>query len=255
MGYRRGFVPNKFLSEDLLARNRIAFWNPASDATTALAFGMLAPTNTGGGTFTARTVTTSSLFTSTRRLGIVSTATAGNTAHMRCGSNFVWRGNAAGRGGFKCIFRFGISDAALVADARTFVGLATGGILGGAITPSALTNFVGIAHDATQTTFRIMHNGVATATTVDLGSSFPSNTTNTDLYELYLYAEPHSGVSAPNVYWEVTRLNTGRTARGTTTGNLPSDTTTMTPHFYRSNGTTAAATGIDMLSCYIETPI
>ena len=230
------------------ANNKVGQWIPTGNATTITANGLTTPTIAG--TATARNVATTNRFTATRRVGLVSGGVSGSSTSARVPALQFWRGNAAGLGGFFFVSRFGISDASSVADARMFVGLySSAGAIGNA-DPTTLLNVVGIGCDNAETTLRIIHNdGSGTATSVNLGASFPSNTRNTDLYEFTLYAP----ANAAFINYLVVNLSTGASASGQLTTNLPVSTQLLAPHVWRNNGATGTAVGIDLVSLYIET--
>jgi hypothetical protein len=227
--------------------NKISIWTALGNGTTVsnINFGV---TNTG--TPTARNVATTNLFTTMRRLAFVSAATAGSSAGTRHNALQFWRGNAAGLGGFFYTARFGISDAAAVANARMFVGLYGSAAVIGNVNPSTLTNIIGVGTDSAQTTLRIMYNDAAgAASTIDLGANFPANTLSTDMYELVLYTPPNGS----SISYRVTRLNTGDKVEGTLATDIPANTQLLSPQVWRNNGTTLAAVAIDLVSQYIET--
>lgn len=146
--------------------------------------------------------------------------------------------------------RFGCSDAATVADARSFYGFRDTAGNTGNVNPSTLLNIIGMGTDAGEANFSIMHNdGSGTATKIPLGSDFPDHTLSVDVYELALFAPPNASF----VNYQVTRLNTGNVATGTITTDLPSNTTFLAWQMYRSNNTTALAVGVDLMRVYIET--
>jgi hypothetical protein len=201
-------------------------------------------------------VAATSLFTRMRRLGYVSTSTAGSFAIIRQTAANITLGTTIGGvavGGFFKVIRFGISDAATVAGARMFVGI-NNGSAPSAGEPSTLTNVIGVGHGASDTNLRLFHGGSAAQTPIDLGASFPANTLSADVYELALFCAPGSEV----VTWQVTRLNTGHSASGSLSGAsgvaLPAPATLLAMSFnYRTNNTTALAVGLDIMSDYIET--
>ena len=80
-------------------------------------------------------------------------------------------------------------------------------------------------------------------------ANFPANTLSADVYELTMFSPPSSG----NVYWSVTRLNTGHKAEGTYTAGLPSSSTLLCHNNWRTNNATALAVGIDLCGLYMET--
>jgi hypothetical protein len=239
--------------QPFLARSAVRMLKPPGNATTApTLLGYTAHTVVG--TATARNVATTNVFTEAQRLGYVSAATAASLSSQRVAVAQVRVGDGAGRGGFFKICRWGISDAALVATARTFVGVTSATGAPTNVEPSTLTNSIGMGHGASDTTMRVYRGGSAAQSPIDLGANFPCNTVNTDLYEFALFAPPNSS----DVYYEVTRLNTGHVATGLLLNSggvaLPSSATLLSYHVsWRSNNATAAAVGIDLVSDYVET--
>jgi len=240
--------------QPFLARNKVGYWNPPGNATTVPGvFGYTAPTVLG--TATARTIATTNLFTRMRRLGYVSSATAGNLAGPYLAVAQVTIGDGSGNGGFYKLCRFGCSDAATVAGARQFVGVSSTTAAPTNVEPSTLTNCIGVGHGAADTNLKIFYGGSAAQTPVNLGANFPANTLSTDVYELALFSPPNDN---NHVYYEVTRLNTGDVATGTLTGvagtALPASTTLLAyQRAWRCNNATAKAVGLDIMSDYIET--
>lgn len=232
--------------QPFLGRNRALIYQANGNATTSTVWGALAPTATG--TATARTVATTNLFAWMKRIGYVTAITNNSVAGLRSAVLQNGLSNVANAGGFHFVTRFGISDAVLVAGARLFVGMVGVTTNLGNADPSSNTNIIGVGLDAADTTLQIMYNGTGTATKINLGASFPEST-NTDMYELSLYAAPNS----TTVYYGVTNLSTGATASGTITSNLPAVNTLLTYQLWRHNATTGSAVGLDIVSIYLET--
>jgi hypothetical protein len=96
-------------------------------------------------------------------------------------------------------------------------------------------------------------SGAVAQTATSLGTSFPVNgTSNTDCYEVMIYAPPNASFIA----WEVKDMSSGADTGvnvQSTTANLPSSTTFLQPTFWRSNSTTAAAVELDLIGMWIET--
>jgi len=244
------YVDESGLSSTLqpfFGRNKVGMWVTTGNFNTAaIAFGIAGPSNQG--TLTLRTVASTNLFTSTRRLGVVSSASAGNYTGLRASAFQFLRGDAAGKGGFRFVIRWGCSDAATVSGARTFVGLSAATV--GSIDPSTAVSMIGVGTDAADSTLVVMHNdGSGTATRIALGANFPDHTLSADAYELVLFCAPNTST----VGYQVTRLNTGDVASGTISTDLPASTTLLGPQLMRNNGATALAVGIDLVSLYIET--
>lgn len=232
-----------------IARRRPSVWLPLGGANSVNSIGVGSPSPSG--TATVRSVATTNFFTATKRLGVVSAATANSTARLSTGGvNQHFIGDAAGKGGFFAIFRWGCSDAATVAGARTFVGFAAAAF--GNVEPSSLVNMIGIGTDAADANLQVMHNdGSGTATKIDLGSNFPDHTLSTDVYEMVLFCAPASST----VSYQVTRLNVPAQApaTGVISTNLPAQTTMMGQQVGRNNNTTALAVGIDLMMVYVDT--
>ena len=202
------------------------------------------------GTATARAMADGSVFSMSRRFSMLSSATAGNSGSL-FGTRLTFAlGSAAGLGGFTYVARFGVNDAATVADSRTFVGLVGRTTVIPNSNPSNLTDLIGVGCDNGETTLSMIHNDASgTATKVSLGANFPSQTLSTDVYELWMYAPPN----ASTVGYRVTRINTGDVATGTLSTDLPAGSTLLAPHLWRNNGTTALAVDLCIMSLYIET--
>jgi hypothetical protein len=221
---------------------------PQTGVGTVTTYGFAALTAVPG--FTARSINSTNLFTRARRVGLVSTAVAGNVTSVRGGAGQLLIGNGT-LGGFVTTIRFGCSDAATVAGARQFVGISSSLVAPTNVEPSTLLNCVGVGHGAANTNLFIYSGtAVAAATPIDLGASFPANTLSTDWYELILYAAP----AGTNVQYRVNRLNTGATASGTIlAANLPNNTQVLNPLWmWRTNGATSLAVGLDFGGAYYE---
>lgn len=235
--------------QPFLGRNKIGYWAPPGNATTVPGvFGYTAPTAIG--TATAANVATTNMFTRMRRLSYVSTPGAANSyAGQRVAANQVclaW--------GFYKIVRFGISDA--ISGASMFVGISTTNAApSGGTEPSNLVLYIGVGNNTTDTNLKIFYGGTSGQTPIDLGANFPTNTTNTDVYELALFAPAGRNI----VYYEVTRLNTGHVATGTitdpTNGVIMPTLNTMINYcwHWRCSGASTSAVSLDIMSDYIET--
>jgi len=207
------------------------------------------------GTTTGVTVTTTNLFTRAVRTNNVSAGTAGSLAGLYTSSIGQWTLGTAttpAYGGFYYVVRFGISDT--VASPRTFVGLTSSFSAPTNVEPSTLINVIGVGQGAADTNLKIYYGGSAAQTAIDLGANFPTGTSNTDWYELTLFAPP---TSANTVYYQVIKLNTGDKASGTLTGTagtaLPLNTTRLNSALWRSNNATASAVTLSIGNMYIET--
>lgn len=229
-----------------LGGNKVALWMPPGNATTVPGvFGMSALTATG--TATTRNVATTNLLTRMTRLGYVSSATAGSLSGAREPNAKYTTGAGSGLGGFFARYRFGISDAAAVSGARMFVGLAASTAAPTNVEINTLVNAIGVGALSSSSNLQIYGAGASVGTPVDLGANFPANRLSADAYELVLFSP-----SAGNVYWQVTRLNTGDTASGQF-ASAPLGSVLLCHQLWRSNNATALAVGLDICGIYIET--
>lgn len=234
--------------QTLFGKRSISTWIPSAGTATLTASGFSSATATG--TITLRSFASTSLLTSCRRVAFVSAAGAGSVGGVRANQLQFWRGNAGALGGFFIVYRFGVSDAVIVTTGRMFVGLNTGGVPTD-VDPDTLVNNIGVGCNSTDTNLQLYASGAAAQARVSLGAGFPVNgITNGDAYELILYCAPNSS----SISYQVTRLSNGTVASGTVSAgaNLMANTVGLAPQMWRSNGGTAAATGIDVLQAYAE---
>ena len=194
------------------------------------------------------------MFTRAIRTNLSSTATAGTLGYYIQTVVVYSLGSATSPayGGFYYVHKFGIADT--VANPRTFVGLTSAFSAPSNVEPSTLTNCIGVGQGASNTNLFVYYGGSAAQTPIDLGASFPTNTSSTDWYELTLFAPPTSNNT---VYYQVIRLNTGDKASGTLTGTagtvLPANTTLLSLRAWRTNNATASTTTLSVGNIYMET--
>jgi hypothetical protein len=203
--------------------------------------------NTTVGTASTPTPTATNMHTSMKRTSVTSSTTAGSASELRSAQYLVWRGNAAGLGGFFYTCRFGVNST--VSTQQLLIGLrnATAATSTTAV-PSSLTNFIGVGWDNGDGNLQIMSNDASgTATKIDLGSLFPANNT-TAMYEFVLYAAP----DGTSVGYRLQRLDTGDITSGSLSTDLPASNLFLSPHEYMNNGGTAAAVVMDVNRVYIE---
>lgn len=230
-----------------LGGNKVALWMPPGGSTAVPGvFGMAALTVTG--TATSRAVATTNLLTRMTRLGYVSAATAGSLAGAREAVSKFTTGAGPGLGGFFARYRFGVSDPAVVAGARMFIGLDAATAAPTNVEPSTKVNCIGVAQISTSSNLNIVYGNATAKTPIDLGADFPANT-NADAYELNLFSPPTGGV-----HWHVRRLNTPFEATGFLSSAETPDATKLLRHqLWRCNNATALAVGLDVCGIYIET--
>lgn len=237
--------------QPLLARNKIAWWNPPGNSTTVPGvLGIAAPTAVG--TASSRNVAVTNVLTRMKRLGYVTSTTAGSLCGHYNNTAQYTTGTGSGLGGFFYVNRFGLSDTSLQAAGRTFVGKTSSVAAPTNVEPSTLLNCIGVGNKANDANMSLFYGGSAAQTPIDLGSSFPVSITTA--YELALFASPNE---AGYVNWQVTNLGTGATVSGKvgdgTSTKLPSSATLLAQRAWRTNNTAAAVVGIDLCGFYIET--
>lgn len=201
------------------------------------------------GTATARNVASTSMATSTRYLAYVSAGTAGASAGNRLAVQQFWRGNASGLGGFFFCCRFVIDT--VQTDMRWFVGLNAATADMANVNPSSRTDMCGFGIDSAQTTVRWMINdSTGTATMTDLGANFPATTAGV-VYEARIFCKPNDSV----VYYSLERFDSAQFSEGSSSSDLPTNTTFMQFQSHINNGTTAAAVALGLVHYYIETEV
>ncbi len=231
--------------------NRIAMSTPsgllAAAATTV--FNTWGVTQTNAATSYANpALASTNLSTSVRRGRLTSATTASAMASSYSTGTMVWRGNAAGVGGFFYTTRFNF--ATLQSGNRAFVGLRDVITAPSNIDPTAATTpgSIGIAINANTGNLNWVNHITGTAPTVTgLGANFPVDTTS--LYELVIFSPPNgSGIT-----YRVKNLSTGNvTADTTVTTNIPANTTFLAPSTWMTNNATLAAVAIDSAGWYME---
>jgi hypothetical protein len=245
--------------QPLLARNKVGYYNPSGNSTTAPGiWGMGTPTivSNGGTTRTARNVATTNILTRMKREAVISTSTAGTLGSWRVPAAQFTTGNGAGLGGFFTVIRFGVSDAATVAGARMFIGMSSSTGAATNVEPSTLTNCIGVAQLSTDSTqYYLVYGGSSAQTAIPLGTSLGAPTNTALAMELALFSPPSlNGV----VHYQVTNIGTGVTVSDTITPGTvgvqtPASTTLLTHQLWRTNNATALTVGLDICSIYIET--
>jgi hypothetical protein len=227
-----------------LGRNRFVQMNVIDNTAAPVGIG-IGFSNTGART--ARSMGTGNTFLSHRRTGHVTAATANVTSQSRGTRATHFLGNAAGIGGFHYIARAGI--AAFQTTASVFVGMHTGTAAIGNIELTAIRTAVGFGVNPGTNNWVVFSANTTAAATIDLGSGFPCNTNNTDMYEFMMFAKPNSAT----VTYRVVNIRTGNSVSGTcNTSCMPAVNSLMAPKFYLNNGSNATAAGLDICSLYIE---
>lgn len=230
-----------------LGFNRIAWVTPSGGAalTTCVSAMGSAFTNLVG--CSNPVPTSANQLTSTRRTQFTTTVLAGSVASHRQQTLQVWRGNAAGLGGFFYTMRFGTET--LAAGNRAFIGLADTIAAPTNVDPttSATIGKVGLAINASTGNWKLVTNTAASVpTATDLGANFTVNTTS--LYELVLFSAPNG----TTIGYRVTNISTGSQTSGTLAANMPANTSFLAPQVWITNNATTAAASISLGGWYLE---
>lgn len=207
--------------------------------------GSLGEFENASGSITIPAPSNASLRQSLMRWETASAAAANSALEQSAYPSPVWRGNAAGRGGFVYRTRFAVTSA--VTNQRALFGLQDySGSYGASQSVYGLANTLGLAFDAAvDANWQITHCLSGGATKVDLGANFPINDPSAVL-DVEFKCAPNAGTIA----WTVKNLNSGATASGTISTNLPSNAAFLCPRVYMSNGGTAAAVSCDVMMIY-----
>jgi hypothetical protein len=205
--------------------------------------------SSASGTATTRNVAITSFFTQIRRVGYVSATAAGSSAGVRHNLAQFYAGNAAGRGGWFMVARFGVS--ATQTNYRFFVGMSATAAAFGNADPSTLFNQVGVGCDGTDASIYFMHNDGSGACTKTILTGWAKPSTNTEFYELRIFIAPFT----TKYYWSLENLGTGAIIEGGTgvSTDIPPATTFLSPQVWINNNAIAAAVAIDVSSIYVET--
>jgi hypothetical protein len=187
-----------------------------------------------------------------RRMTMATAAASGNSATLRVNSLEAFIGNS-GQAGFSTFARFALSGATPATGSRVFVGLvdSAAAVFGNSDLLSAtLTGKVGVAANGLSGNqlYFISNTAGVTPTAIPLGSSFPLDTGV--LYESIMY----SHAQGSGVYYRVSNVNSGITATGYVTTNLPSFRSGLARQTWVHNGTVAAITALDLYRFNLRCP-
>lgn len=243
--------------QDAIAYNQCVKW--AANLAVLNTIGSASPTAVG--TLAAVAQTSGTARNAVRRLQNTSAATAGALASWHSNTTNlcpVLRGNVAGEGGFRIVFRFSFTTFA--AGARGFVGLYDVNTAPTNIDPLAAATTtpgrIGIGfNNSTTGSLQINHTLTATApTVVDLGANFLPDATS--LFEFVLVCRPFTTTAGPVGYrvrkYTTAQDNPAFEATGTLSTNLPAGTTLLHPVAWMTNNATAASVVWNLHSVSIE---
>lgn len=214
--------------------------------------GFAGMTTVGG---TARNYANTNKLTMSKRVGFVSSATAGSLSSAywttTAGNSYIPTDSDPYKISFN--FRFNCSDAATVSGARFFAGISSSNIAPTNVEPSSITNCIGIAQlstDATQ--FYLVYGGSSAQTSIGLGTVLGEPTDTTAIFHFKITMQ-----SATAFTYMVKNLKTGVIASGVITGIAGTQIPTgvVSPRMWRCNNTTAMAVAFDLHFFYVESDV
>ncbi|MDP2262686.1 MAG: hypothetical protein Q8K24_05955 [Hydrogenophaga sp.] len=240
--------------QPLLARNKVAWFNPPGNANTVQTIGMAVPTATG--TPTAANVGTANIHQAMRRLEYaVTTAATTAVAGLRvAAAQYHIGASSTPFGGFTTVMRFGPSRGAAANSTRLFfAGMTSNTGAPTDVDPTAGTtwaNMIAVVADAADVNYHIAHRtGTGAVTKIDTG--IPKSAADaTEMYELALFTAP-TGTTV--VGYQFARLSDGLSFSGVINSNLPAATTLLTWQAWTSVGGTSSVVGLSAASVYLET--
>lgn len=183
---------------------------------------------------TAVSIADTNLFTRTERTEFLTSSTSGTLSTFRQTSGYFSINT-----GFIFTTKFGASTNANLSGVRFTNGLFAANFIVTNVDPTTFINCLSFAKIDGSNNWNFIHNDSSgTATAIDLGSSFPANTINTDIY---LGTIETSGA---NIKYTLLRLNTGDTVTGTISTNIPSASLLLSNSLGSSNNANASTVGL-----------
>jgi hypothetical protein len=182
--------------------------------------------------------------------GLFSTGTtATGSSGTQSSQTLVWRGNAAGLGGFFYFARVGV-DSTYRTDVQMMNGVSA---LNAALTgqPSAQNNSIILGKDSGDTTWQIITRDGATANKVDTGLTIASG----QILDFYIFARPNDTKVTVRVVQQTTSGAVVVVDNLDITNNLPVKTTFLYAHHQIRSTTGTATAGFALNRIYVETDI
>jgi hypothetical protein len=204
--------------------------------------------STGGGNSIPALASTN-LLTQTKRAAFSTGTTINAGFSLYSTAHEVWRGNAAGLGGFFFVCRFG--NSVNTTNGRFFVGLrdvtTAPTIVDYTAAATTTPGRIGVARTGTGNLYLVNCVSGTAPTATDLGANFAVNTAH--LYELILFAKPNDST----VYYRVTNLSTGNSSSSSLTTNIPAATSFLSPVASIGSIAATSANTLDFVKLYLET--
>ena len=231
--------------QNCITRNNIRIWRACTGVAQAAAdVGADFVTN---GTLAAAGIGTTNFQAGVGRVTIPSATTAGSFGGLRINGLQCFRGDGTNnnRGGFFFHCRCGFADSVA---GTMFVGLASLNANAAQVSPdnAAYTNAVGFCQRSGDTNWFVQNrNGTTASTFTDTGIAL----SNTTMYDVYIFSKPND----TEINLRIENLDTGASYETTLTTNIPTNSTVLTGHLWRSNNVTATAVSLVASSMYMET--
>lgn len=231
--------------QSALFGNRVMLWTPGTGSSFS-ALG-LTPTSAAA-TVSHPTLSTSSIAESIYRTRHQTSTTVGNAAGLRDSTATIWRGNAAGRGGFFLHHRF-CSGTIAGASAGQFINGLSSSTAALAAEPSALTDVLGVGKDIADTNWQFMRRqGSNAVVKTNLGVAYGIN----QAFDLVMFCAPNSSeifVTVRQHNFDGTFTTLLDTSYNT---SIPLNNTFLARRHQVRNGASALAMNFEMVRSYVE---
>lgn len=214
---------------------------------TLTAIGMLAD-GLDAGTITHPALSTASLRQSKPRFTLTSAATAGAHLEHKGSHLLMTRGDMEGIGGFSYRAQFSVSDT--TSARRGFIGMrgSTTAWAGANFQPNGVALCVGVGFDAAlHSTYQIAHSAHANNSGSYVDTGIPLSNPESVL-ELKLSCPPNGDAIA----WSLKDLNSGLSASGSLTTNIPNKSTFYSHRVRMDNNGVAAAVSCDVMGIWMS---
>ncbi len=200
------------------------------------------------GTTTHAALNTASLRQSLPRFTVTSAAAAGSSFDLIGRNLLMTRGDAAGLGGFTQTMRFSVSDT--TSARRGFIGM-RGSLTtwpGVVFAPNGVALCVGVGFDAaTHTTYQIAHSAHSNNSGSYVDTGIPLNNPESVL-ELRLSSPPNGDA----IYWALKDINSGASASGSISSNIPNKDVFYSPRVRMDNNGAAVAVSCDVMGIWMS---
>lgn len=235
----------------ILGANKIAYWGATGNSIAA--FNTATPgiclinwLQTTGGTLTTRSVQTTNLFTSTRRMGF--SAGTGTSVGV-CHNVPQW----CTAYGFEMVARFGIGTLPNTGSVTLMAGMTSSSSILTSITGNGSGVYLKLVSSPATVSYsaQIVYVANSTETVVQTLTTdfFAAMNSTSDFYEFRLFCAPNS----PTINWRVEKLNSTESQTGTFPNSVMPDIMLMSPTISGFCSATSSGTILDVISVYMET--